>query len=224
MAFVNALLSDASIAEVSRQEALDRIYSDPGIPAKLHATESFWLKHGDVKFAQQRSDQLPETAEVVIIGSGITGSSVAHTLLQSYQANDLKKTAAQPSLRPKIVVLEARDICSGATGRNGGHILETAEEYADLKERWGKDTARKITKFRLAHLDILLNVAEELNLGVKSQARRVQFLSVYFDSNSWHEAKERLAIFLADMPEHVGSWGTFEGDHLKKVGTWLSST
>lgn len=53
--------------------------------------------------------EFPSAADVVIIGSGITGSSVARTLFEQ-----------SPSL--KIVILEARQLCSGATGRNGGHI------------------------------------------------------------------------------------------------------
>src|SRR5579859_4159591 len=70
-------------------------------------TESYWQtpRH---PLASYRSD-FPSAADVVIIGSGITGSSVARTLFEQ-----------SPSL--KIVILEARLLCSGATGRNGGHI------------------------------------------------------------------------------------------------------
>jgi glycine/D-amino acid oxidase-like deaminating enzyme len=48
---------------------------------------------------------LPRHVDVLIIGSGITGVSCARTLLRK----------GPPSLR--VLVLEARDVCSGATGR-----------------------------------------------------------------------------------------------------------
>ena len=56
-----------------------------------------------------KDESLPQTADVVIIGSGMCGAMTAHTLLS---AED----------RPaSVVVLEAREICSGASGRNAGH-------------------------------------------------------------------------------------------------------
>lgn len=53
------------------------------------------------------SNEVPPTsADYVVIGSGITGSSLAYRLLE-------RKPSA------KVVLLEARDACSGASGRNG---------------------------------------------------------------------------------------------------------
>lgn len=48
-------------------------------------------------------------ADTVIIGSGISGTLIAHNLLSRDHGKD-KKT---------LVMLEARTIASGATGRNG---------------------------------------------------------------------------------------------------------
>lgn len=56
-----------------------------------------------------KDDPLPASADVIIIGSGMCGAVTANALLKHQQ-------------RPgKIVVLEAREICSGASGRNAGH-------------------------------------------------------------------------------------------------------
>lgn len=82
----------------------------PGLPAKdpclsiwQRTTRSFeYLNHG-------ATESLPPQADIVIIGSGLAGSLTAYHLLASVDG-------------PKnIVMLEAREACSGATGRNAGH-------------------------------------------------------------------------------------------------------
>ncbi|KAL8835369.1 MAG: hypothetical protein Q9170_003358 [Blastenia crenularia] len=56
------------------------------------------------------TSELPKEADIVVVGSGITGASAARFLAEDGRANDLS-----------IVMLEAREACWGATGRNGGH-------------------------------------------------------------------------------------------------------
>ncbi|KAK4688131.1 hypothetical protein P7C73_g1980, partial [Tremellales sp. Uapishka_1] len=58
-------------------------------------------------------DPLPTAVvDYVIIGGGMTGSSLAYQLTRPGAAGPNKS----------VVLLEAKDLCSGATGRNGGHI------------------------------------------------------------------------------------------------------
>lgn len=57
----------------------------------------------------QSAPELPTTADVVIIGSGFTGASLAYHIAQLNASED-------------VVMLEARECCSGASGRNGGHL------------------------------------------------------------------------------------------------------
>src|SRR5689334_12258385 len=124
MAFVWELINDASIPWTERQDALDRIYLDPGVPQE-RTTNSFWLKAPHPQLQNTQSTELPLTADIAIIGSGISATSVARTLLQH-------------NAQSKILMLDARDICSGATGRNGGHCLETMEDYLKLRETYGQ--------------------------------------------------------------------------------------
>ncbi|KAL1869189.1 hypothetical protein VTK73DRAFT_3325 [Phialemonium thermophilum] len=73
-------------------------------------TKSYWHREPSKKLLGHRTTvDLPETADIVIIGSGITGSFAAH-FLKNGKAIDAK-----------VLVLEAREACWGATGRNGGH-------------------------------------------------------------------------------------------------------
>ncbi|ORY27107.1 FAD dependent oxidoreductase [Naematelia encephala] len=61
-----------------------------------------------------RADPVPQDADVVIIGSGLAGAVTAYHLLSS-------------SSRPRtVVMLEAREACSGASGRNAGHCRPDA--------------------------------------------------------------------------------------------------
>ncbi|WWD17602.1 hypothetical protein CI109_102043 [Kwoniella shandongensis] len=79
------------------------------------------------------TEELPKEAEVVIIGSGISGSLIALSLLQS--ANPPKS----------VVVLEARELCSGATGRNAGHCKpDQWRGYTKYATRFGSEQALKI--------------------------------------------------------------------------------
>ncbi|OOF91806.1 hypothetical protein ASPCADRAFT_133894 [Aspergillus carbonarius ITEM 5010] len=207
MSFVQALLSNPGIPVHERQKAIDRVFSDPGLPT-TNPTSSFWLRSPHPDLAEAQSATFPSEAEVVIIGSGVTGTSIAGTLLKSRKAdqNDDK--------RPAVVILEARSICSGATGRNGGHILETGEEFADLEDTYGREAAQRIMRFRMAHLREILDTAEEYGLTEDCQARKVQFLNVYFDKEGWQGARERLRRLQEGLPEETQEWRAYEREQI----------
>lgn len=79
------------------------------IPVSLprdNPTQSYWQDPPDAIASLRSTEALPESVDVVIIGSGITGAAVAWGLLQDRSS-------------PGILMLEAREACSGATGRNG---------------------------------------------------------------------------------------------------------
>ena len=80
-----------------------RVNLSPGLPVN-DPTLPFWTVP-PVNLPASNKIALPSHVDVVIIGSGITGVSCARTLLKR----------GPPGLR--VLVLEARDVCSGATGR-----------------------------------------------------------------------------------------------------------
>lgn len=77
----------------------------PGLP-RSNPTISYWQDPPDAIADLRTTEELPNEADYVIIGSGISGASIAWNLLQ-------RKPNAT------VVLLEARTTCSGATGRNG---------------------------------------------------------------------------------------------------------
>jgi hypothetical protein len=75
-------------------------------PPRPNPTVSYWQETPDVIADLRSTPNLPETADVVVIGSGISGACIAYNLL-----------CGNAGLQ--VVMLEARQACSGATGRNG---------------------------------------------------------------------------------------------------------
>jgi len=74
-------------------------------------TEPFWLTERDVELAHgQTTPDLPAIADVVIVGSGLTGAMMAYKLL--------KKTHAE-GRKLRVVMLEADETCGSASARNG---------------------------------------------------------------------------------------------------------
>lgn len=77
-----------------------------GLPTS-NPTKSFWHSEpSTILLGHRTTEKLPLRADVVIIGSGIAGTSAAHWLAESGKGKDLN-----------VVMLEAREACWGATGR-----------------------------------------------------------------------------------------------------------
>jgi FAD dependent oxidoreductase len=74
-----------------------------------NATIPFWRTEIDEFDTHRTTEELPTECDVLIIGAGLSGASTAYYML-------LDNENTPP---PRILLLEAREICSGATGRNG---------------------------------------------------------------------------------------------------------
>ncbi|KAI6107934.1 FAD dependent oxidoreductase [Pisolithus sp. B1] len=147
--------------------------------------------------------EIPDYVDFVVIGSGITGTSVARRLLEGCRAAGWNGA--------RVLMLEARDACSGATGRNGGHISPPLyHDWAALQKQYGDVTAQKLIKFRLAHLQELRQVAEEEGILDKSQWRAVDLVDVYYDHRSFDRAKVKLSKYQQDLPFEASHHRVYE--------------
>lgn len=88
---------------------MEKRASIPVTLPRQNPTESYWQLEPDDIADLRSTSSLPENADTVIIGSGITGAAVAFNLLTNGSRD--------------IVMLEARQACSGATGRNGRYSI-----------------------------------------------------------------------------------------------------
>ncbi|KAH7914955.1 FAD dependent oxidoreductase [Hygrophoropsis aurantiaca] len=116
-------------------------------------TRSYWLfpEDGDNAnplAAEGSTGPLTHDADVCIVGAGITGVGVAYHLARLFADRHARSQAdgdgAVEDGPLKVVILEARDFCSGATGRNGGHLTPAAFlSFASRAAAYGtQDAAR----------------------------------------------------------------------------------
>ncbi|KAM0541586.1 hypothetical protein ACHAPJ_013188 [Fusarium lateritium] len=99
---------------------------------------------------ENHSANVPPTSKYVIIGSGFSGALTAyHLLARGVSGQD-------------ILILEAREAVSGASGRNAGHIRPDAfRGFPAFSARHGPDQARKILESEKVVLEIVKDFVEE---------------------------------------------------------------
>lgn len=93
--------------------------STPATLPTPESSSSFWhTEPSSLLLNHRTTEDLPREADVVVIGSGISGASVAHHLLQNQEGAEGNEKA-DGGKGVKVLVLEAREVCWGATGRVG---------------------------------------------------------------------------------------------------------
>lgn len=143
-------------------------------------TKAYWQTPPLPISDHRSSPGLPETADYVIVGSGISGASIAWKLLQ-----------LEPSA--SIVMLEARQTCSGATGRNGGHCR--AGRYLEFKDDLEQFGEREALLMEKLEEDNVKNVGEFIKaLGIDCDLRDVETIDVFTDQKQFDEGLESLKL------------------------------
>lgn len=174
--------------------------ADPGLP-RANPTRSYWQRVPH-PLANVQSPSLQQT-DVAVIGSGITGLSVSKTLLER-----------DPSVQ--VTVLEARSLCSGATGRNGGHVTaNTGEEYTHLAQAHGSEMAGKIVKFIFRNLQKMQELIEDA--GEECEHQRVQRLGVCLTPDVFETLKRSIAQMEADHPSLSGLYTILDSHTVSRV-------
>ncbi|TEA16083.1 hypothetical protein C8034_v000678 [Colletotrichum sidae] len=164
-------------------------------------TKSFWIEGAESPLRHFRStDELPEQSDVVIVGSGYAGTTTAYWL-HKYTENSAQK--------PRVLMLEARDICGSSTGRNGGQLRPHAySRYTPWAKRFGPEVAMKLIKHEMAHLPAFKALAAEEDIAEEICLK----FGETFDAAMTDEAWQRLRGAYEDMKRDHG-----EDDDVVKV-------
>ncbi|KAH7061301.1 FAD dependent oxidoreductase [Macrophomina phaseolina] len=163
--------------------------ADPGLPHP-QPTPAFWQSPPH-HLSDARSENLPERAATVVIGSGITACSLVKALLER-----------DPNA--EVLLVEGRGLTSGATGRNGGHLVSSAvADFLTLQQHFGTSMAVKIASFTLANVERVFEVARECGAEVEGAAeiRRVDKVLALRDVAKVESLKKSLESFEQHMPE-----------------------
>ncbi|KEF54255.1 uncharacterized protein A1O9_09421 [Exophiala aquamarina CBS 119918] len=97
---------------------------------------SVWTEPPHPLDEYQSTPKLPESCDVLIVGSGFAGVATAYHILED------KRTT------PSVVLLDARKHASGATSRNGGHVKpDTYYNVSKYERIYGALQAAELAKF-----------------------------------------------------------------------------
>ncbi|KAF2009033.1 FAD dependent oxidoreductase [Aaosphaeria arxii CBS 175.79] len=144
-----------------------------------HPTKSYWLSQTSPDLSNYCShDALPDHVDTIVIGSGITGALIAHEILQRMQGKS-----------PSIMMVEARELASGATGRNGGHIKpDCYKNHRSMEERYGADIGRHITSFEPQNMKETVQFIKDNGLEADIDLVETRSADVYMSESGWNNA------------------------------------
>jgi len=115
--------------------------------------------------------RLPKESEIIVIGGGLFGCSIAYRLAKRGK---------------EVILLEKDNICSGASGRNGGQIIQLE----------GRDKNPETIKFRLEltkeNNSILQNLSEELEADL--EYKKIGSLDIALTNEERKELQEIVGI------------------------------
>lgn len=185
---------------------------DPQLP-RNNPTESFWqLPVADISSIQ--SAELPSVTTYAIIGSGITGCSVAKNLLADLPAKS----------QSSVTVFEARSLTSGATGRNGGHLLSPVpEEFGTIEKAFGATEAAKIGRFANRTLDSMYSIATAEGLAETAEIRHVRTATGYRNEDALKEAASSIKRYEDCVSEAKGDGKVLTSKEAENVSSMTTS-
>ncbi|KAI0843604.1 DAO-domain-containing protein [Hypoxylon sp. FL0890] len=138
-------------------------------------------------------------AEVVIIGSGITAAAVARSILLENGRHNVWR---------RVIVLESRGLCSGATGRSGGQVQSSPHElFDDLQKSVGPARAARMIRFQISQIQELrrLCAAEKWDIA---GFREIETVDFYLTEEERDAAFKKVEEVKKHVPElGIRIWG-----------------
>ncbi|KAI0091422.1 FAD dependent oxidoreductase [Irpex rosettiformis] len=158
-------------------------------------TTSFWqtepLNESSVSIGV--NEEWTDDVDICIIGSGITGVSAAYHLSKIF-AQDGSLSPDEPV---KTVILDAREFCNGATGRNGGHLTATGYDgFVSRSAKHGLPNALREAYLQEHTVNSLVQLIKDEHLSDAVDLVSGGFVYVFFIDEEEHNAKEDVAAAL----------------------------
>ncbi|WRT64905.1 uncharacterized protein IL334_001844 [Kwoniella shivajii] len=157
--------------------------------------EPFWLTERDPVLQNARTTpELPRSADVVVVGSGLTGAMTCYHLYSQAQ---------QMGRKINVVLLEADEVCSGATARNGGHCKPIPFiGYRAEAAKHGPKIANHLLTFEAAALKQYADLVAKEDISCDMHVTRA--VDVCFKQEDAAAAQKDYEARKAAFPEDVG--------------------
>lgn len=112
------------------------------------------------------------TADVVVVGAGITGLTAAYLLSRAGK---------------KVIVVEAMRVGMGTTGNSTGNLYVTVDEHLSvLRKKWSGEVAREVVRSRAAALEQIEQIVTQLAIDCDYRRCAFSFFSETGDSDIVH--------------------------------------
>ncbi|KAL0942700.1 FAD dependent oxidoreductase [Colletotrichum truncatum] len=139
------------------------------------ATDAVWVhldEYGNRAGADIKPLASDIEADVCIIGSGIAGVSIAYELVTRGK---------------QVVMLEARELLSGETGRTSGHLSNALDDgYLEIKKKHGKDGAKAAAESHTWALNYVGEVSQKLGIDCEYRKLPGYMISQYARNDPKH--------------------------------------
>ncbi|KDE07171.1 hypothetical protein MVLG_02572 [Microbotryum lychnidis-dioicae p1A1 Lamole] len=159
----------------------------PCEPPHPHPLPTYWSDKFTSPFQHHNAEvttPLPSKAEVVIVGSGMTGLwallGVVEGVLERrrrptagarsrIRRNDVQEVGSSSSIRStprKVIVLEARDFASGATSRNGGHLTGLPLlHFSNWRKMVGIQDTKRMVRLEASSIELIKGLCRREGWG-----------------------------------------------------------
>ncbi|KAF5705120.1 gamma-glutamylputrescine oxidoreductase [Fusarium globosum] len=186
--------SNDSLPEEFMRKLRTTLLSDPLLP-RPNLFVSLWQEPAHPTAPSIQSPTLLQHADVVVIGSGITGCSVTRALLKY---DSLAFTS-------RIVVLEARALASGSKGRHG------------------EETAKEMCRFSFMNIRKIMEMLDETDLELResSEIRHLHKVMIFGEEETCNASKESRDSFWDALPSYQTIHRVTEQHGFAKVPTFI---
>lgn len=170
-----------------------------------NSTKSFWQIPGHNLSDLRSTAELPTHSDIVIVGGGYAGVSTAYHLVEEFG-----------DTVGSITLLEARALCSGATGRNGGHLRpDLYGRIPTYIDRAGARAGAEIAEFEISNLRALKRFIEEE--GIDCDLALTRSMDIWCNEEAAKKAKAVYDFMVAQRFEYMSDAIFYTGEQVEGV-------